>query len=61
MPKINYTNKQVAQDAANPVAPIEIFSARDANEIKESVNALYEIVGDDGFIYITPEDSTLFI
>jgi len=42
MPKINYTNKQVAQDVDNPVAPIEIFSASDANQIKESVNYLYD-------------------
>ncbi|WP_316797330.1 hypothetical protein [Pedobacter agri] len=42
MSKINYTNKQVAEDPANPVAPIEIFSASDANMIKESVNELYD-------------------
>jgi len=42
MAKIAYPNKQTAVDPNTP-APNEIFTADNANEIKASVNALYDL------------------
>lgn len=42
MAKITYANKQTAVDPANPSIPIEVFRPQDANEIKTSVNYLYD-------------------
>jgi hypothetical protein len=36
--KINYNDKQIATDPEQPIDPIEIFSAYDANQIKSVVN-----------------------
>lgn len=53
MSKITYSNKQTAVDPNNP-APNEIFYATDANEVKASVNALYDRLDNitlvDGFV-----------
>jgi len=42
MAKIAYPDKQIAVDPNTP-ASNEIFTAADANEIKESVNDLYDL------------------
>jgi len=53
MSKITYANKQTAVDPNNP-ASNEIFYATDANEVKASVNALYDKLDNiklvDGFV-----------
>ena len=53
MSKITYANKQTAVDPNNP-APNEIFYATDANEVKASVNDLYDRLDNitliDGFV-----------
>jgi len=49
MAKITYPNKQVA---VNPNAPAanEIYSAINANEVKESVNFLYDSIANVGYV-----------
>lgn len=43
MAKIAYINKQTAVNPTSPAAN-EIYTAANANEVKESVNALYDMV-----------------
>lgn len=42
MSKIAYTTKQTAIDPLNPSIPTEVVTAADMNEIKDSVNSLYD-------------------
>lgn len=42
MSKIAYADKQTASDPQNPSIPTEVVTAGDMNEIKESVNDLYD-------------------
>ena len=46
--KILYIDKQTAVDPENPVIPIEVFQAIDANEIKDKFNALIDYIYLDG-------------
>lgn len=58
MAKIQYKTKK--NRVNTPATPEEIFSFTDANEIKDSVNALYQIIDED-FTYVTAENNTLSI
>lgn len=44
MSKITYATKETAADPENPIVPEEVIQAADLNEIKESVNAIYDIL-----------------
>lgn len=43
MSKISFTNK--SQSVSNPLPDVNQFKATDANQIKDSVNALYNVAG----------------
>lgn len=58
MSKITYLNKTSAVDPLNPSIPTEVIQATDLNEIKASVNALYDALTYKSFVFQLTQSGT---